>query len=52
MFIANEKKKLKRTLSTIFCILADKANLSTNYQQLVQISNGGVEGRNAPSEEA
>ena len=47
-----KKKKLKRTLSTIFCILADKANLSTNYQQLVQLSNGGVEWRNAPSEEA
>ena len=46
--IANEKKntKLKRTISTttntynICFVLADKANLSTIYLQLVQFSDG------------
>ena len=34
------KKKTKKDHKHIFfCILADKANLSTNYQQLVQLSN-------------
>ena len=35
------KKKTKKDPQHIFfCILADKANLSTNYEKLVQLSNG------------